>query len=116
MLRKLLVALTVLGVVFFALSQTLGFSVAYILDAPAVATGIGSKLACSGKYLSGYNESRIFDDIVEYSPLLQYLDLQYDDRQRGLAILSRFKRICIPIWRGLPVIACILSMTTPNGC
>lgn len=82
MLRKLLVALTVLGVVFFALSQTLGFSVAYILDAPAVATGIGSKLACSGKYLSGYNESRIFDDIVEYSPLLQYLDLQYDDRQR----------------------------------
>ena len=102
MLKKFLVSLIVLGVVCFALLQTLGLSVAYILDAPAVATGIGSKLACSGKYISDYNENRIFDDIIEYSPVLQNLDLQYDDRQRQVTgTLFGLGKTTASYWPGL---------------
>ena len=82
MFKKISITLASLAVVFFVLLPAVGLPVSYILSAPGVATGIGVKLACSSKYISGYDETQTFDDIVEYSPILQYIDLQYDDHQK----------------------------------
>ncbi|MEZ5571821.1 MAG: serine hydrolase [Halioglobus sp.] len=45
-------------------------------DAIALATGIGAKLACSGKYLSGFDEERNADDLASYSVLTRLLSLR----------------------------------------
>ena len=42
----------------------LGITPSYIVSAPAVATGIGAKLLCSSRYVSGFSEEQSFDDLV----------------------------------------------------
>jgi CubicO group peptidase (beta-lactamase class C family) len=55
----------------------LGFSVLQLGNAVRVATGMGAKLACSGRFVSGFDETRILDDLASYSPANRLLDLQY---------------------------------------
>ncbi|MCA0893890.1 serine hydrolase domain-containing protein [Microbulbifer agarilyticus] len=57
----------------------LGFSVTQLGNAVRVSTGMGAKLACSGRYLSGFNHTRNLDDLASYSPAYRLLDLVYDD-------------------------------------
>lgn len=66
-----------LGVAAFA-----GFPPSYLLAAPGVATGIGSKLLCSARYVSGFSEQQSFDDLVQYSGILQELTVEYDETQK----------------------------------
>jgi CubicO group peptidase (beta-lactamase class C family) len=47
-----------------------------IPDAIGVATGIGAKLACSGHYLSGFDEAQNADDLASYSPLMRLVLLK----------------------------------------
>ena len=71
----------------------LGYSPKYLVNAPAVATGIGAKLACSAKYVSGFNEDKIAVDIKVYSSILALLNYQYNDEQKSvLAALGPFAR------------------------
>lgn len=44
-------------------------------SAIALATGLGAKLACSGHYLSGFDNARIADDLASYSALTRLLDI-----------------------------------------
>ena len=52
------------------------------MAAPGVATGIGSKLLCSARYVSGFSQQQSFDDLVQYSGILQELTVDYDDVQK----------------------------------
>ena len=81
-MKKILIALVLLAVVLFGVLPAVGLPLSFILAAPGVATGIGVKLACSSRYITGYDETQAFNDIVEYSPILKYVDLQYDDDQK----------------------------------
>jgi len=59
-----------------------GFPPAYLAAAPGVATGIGSKLLCSSRYVSGFSQEQAFDDLVQYSGILQELTVEYDEAQK----------------------------------
>nr|WP_010132729.1 serine hydrolase [Microbulbifer agarilyticus] len=58
----------------------LGFSITQLSNAVRVSTGMGAKLACSGRYLSGFSHTRNLDDLASYSPANRLLDLEYDDQ------------------------------------
>ncbi len=62
--------------------RTLGITPAYVMSAPAVATGIGAKLLCSSRYVSGFSEAQSFDDLVQYSGILEQLSIDYDDERK----------------------------------
>ncbi|MBU2865328.1 beta-lactamase family protein [Reinekea forsetii] len=71
----------------------LGYSPVYLVNAPSVATGIGAKLACSAKYVSGFDEKKIAADIKVYSPILALLNYEYDhDNRLVVAALGPFAR------------------------
>ena len=62
--------------------RLLGFSITELGSALRVATGIGAKLACSGRYLSGFDHTRNLDDLASYSPANRLLDLAYNDQDK----------------------------------
>lgn len=81
MKKILLVLAGVIALALAALSVS-GLSLSYIVSAPGVATGIGSKLLCSARYVSGFTEEQAFDDLVQYSGILQELTVEFDDEQK----------------------------------
>lgn len=56
----------------------------YLLHGPAVATGIGAKLLCSAEYVMGDDRDRAFEDMSQYSAILERLDVVYNDAQRSV--------------------------------
>lgn len=54
---------------------------AYVVHGPSVATGMGAKLACSAKYVSGFSETQALADLTSYSPVFEHLTLEFDDSQ-----------------------------------
>ena len=58
--------------------RLLGFSVTELGAAVRVATGMGAKLACSGRFVSGFDEAQIVEDLASYSPANRLLGLDYD--------------------------------------
>lgn len=66
----------------------LGFSVTRLGDAVRVATGMGAKLACSGRFVSGFDEARILDDLASYSPANRLLELEYGERSVSAELLG----------------------------
>ena len=86
LLRKILILFCLSVISLFALAYWgLGYSPVYLYNAPSVATGMGAKLACSGRYVSGYNRLAIAADIRVYSPILGLLDYQYNDVQQTVS-------------------------------
>ena len=47
-----------------------------------VGTGIGAKLACSGRYLSGFDAPQVAADIASYSAAADLLTISYDDVEK----------------------------------
>ena len=47
-----------------------GITPAYIISAPGVASGMGAKLLCSARYVSGFSQQQAFADLVQYSAIL----------------------------------------------
>ncbi|MBL6754558.1 MAG: hypothetical protein ISP89_09780 [Pseudomonadales bacterium] len=74
-----------LGVAVFTGLSFIGISPSYIVSAPAVATGIGSKLLCSSRYVSGFSEHQSFDDLVQYSGILDQLTVRYEDDEKTVS-------------------------------
>ncbi|MFI2810969.1 serine hydrolase domain-containing protein [Microbulbifer sp. JSM ZJ756] len=68
--------------------RLLGFSVAQLDDAVRVATGMGAKLACSGRFISGFEPSRIVEDLASYSPANRLLELEYGDDRVSATLLG----------------------------
>ena len=56
----------------------LGFSLWHLGAAMKVSAGMGAKLACSAKFISGFDNSKILEDLASYSPANRLLDLHYD--------------------------------------
>jgi len=73
--------LLLFAVAYFAV----GYSPIYLYNAPSVATGIGAKLACSGRYVSGFDIEQTANDIEVYSPILTLLDYSYDDTEKSVS-------------------------------
>ena len=77
-MKKVLTVLLALSLAVALLAPSLlGFSVTQLGNALRVATGMGAKLACSARHISGFDDTRIVDDLASYSPANRLLDLQY---------------------------------------
>lgn len=76
------IILTIIIVITIAVFAGSGLSPRYVMSAPGVGTGIGAKLLCSARYVSGFSEQQAFEDLIQYSPILEYLRVAYDDEQR----------------------------------
>ncbi|MGH1373685.1 MAG: serine hydrolase domain-containing protein [Cellvibrionaceae bacterium] len=74
-----LLTLAVIGAAFA------GVTPSYLVNSPAMLTGMGAKLACSGRYVSGLSESQAFIDLQSYSAVLKLLDLDYDDASKTVS-------------------------------
>ncbi|MFQ3230380.1 serine hydrolase domain-containing protein [Reinekea sp.] len=93
LIRVLSASAAVIALLLAVAYWGLGYSPKYLANAPSVATGIGAKLACSAKYVSGFNENKIAADIKVYSSILALLNYQYnDDRKTVVAALGPFAR------------------------
>lgn len=79
---RLGIALAGLFSLLVAVAWLMGFPPAYIASAPAVGTGIGAKLLCSSRYVSQFSAAQSFDDLVQYSPILAQLSIDYDEDER----------------------------------
>ena len=74
------IILLLLGVLFGN-----GMTPAYIISAPGVASGMGAKLLCSARYVSGFSQQQAFADLVKYSAVLDRLDVSYDEEARTVS-------------------------------
>ncbi|MFV8783196.1 serine hydrolase domain-containing protein [Microbulbifer sp. SA54] len=63
----------------------LGFSITQLGTAVNVATGMGAKLACSGRFVSGFSPDQNLEDLASYSPANQLLNLEYDEGNRRVS-------------------------------
>lgn len=76
---KMIIWITLLIAAFLAATRyVLGFSIWNIGAAIDMSGGIGAKLACSGKYLSGLDDQEVIADLSSYSPIFNYLDVHFD--------------------------------------
>jgi CubicO group peptidase (beta-lactamase class C family) len=73
-LVRLLLLLVVFG--FLLLWLLAGISPRQLPSAVGLATGLGAKLACSGEHVSGFEQTRIVDDLASYSVLTRLLHLE----------------------------------------
>ncbi|UTA46477.1 beta-lactamase family protein [Simiduia sp. 21SJ11W-1] len=57
----------------------------YLTQAPKVATSMGAKLACSARYVSGFDQALARQDLSSYSPILDELSLTFDDKTKSVS-------------------------------
>lgn len=74
-----------LGALALAVLGFFGITPAYIASVPAIATGIGAKLLCSSHYVSGFSKAQSFDDLVQYSGILDQLTISYDEEKTSVS-------------------------------
>ena len=84
-MRRLVVGLTTLIAGIIVLLALSGFTPVYLMNAPAVGAGMGAKLLCSARFVSRYSEQQSFSDLVQYSPLLEFLNVNYDENNRRVS-------------------------------
>jgi CubicO group peptidase (beta-lactamase class C family) len=83
-MKKILFGLIGFLALLLVVASFAGFPPSYLMAAPGVATGIGSKLLCSARYVSGFSQQQSFEDLVQYSGILQELTVEYDDVQKSV--------------------------------
>lgn len=83
-MKKVLLGIPILIALLLGLAAFAGFPPSYLLAAPGVATGIGSKLLCSSRYVSGFTARQSYDDLVQYSGILQELNIEYDESLKSV--------------------------------
>ena len=89
-MRSLLVFSILVGLGMLGMS-TVGMSPTSLVANVAVGTGMGAKLACSGHFLSGFDEAQIRQDLASYSPAYDGLSLDIDEQsQRARVSLMGF--------------------------
>ncbi|BDX06228.1 serine hydrolase domain-containing protein [Planctobacterium marinum] len=81
-MKKVFIVILVLVALHFVTRYSLGFSVYRLGDALEVSASLGAKIACSARYVSGFDESLIVEDLASYSPATRLLDIVYDDAEK----------------------------------
>lgn len=84
MIKKIALGLIGFSVLLIMAASFAGFPPGFILSAPGVATGIGSKLLCSSRFVSGFSAQQSVEDLVQYSPLLEMLEITTDEQARSV--------------------------------
>ncbi|WP_211245051.1 serine hydrolase domain-containing protein [Thalassotalea mangrovi] len=51
-------------------------------SAADVATGLGAKIACSARYITGLDEDQVMADLASYSPAYALVEVAYDDDRK----------------------------------
>ena len=89
-MKKLLVILFVLIVLFVGLPLVVlplfGMSATDLKANLEVGTGIGAKLACSGRFISGQEPGQIKSDLASYTPATHLLNVQYDEARKRTTV------------------------------
>jgi CubicO group peptidase (beta-lactamase class C family) len=78
MKKKIGIAAILLVGLALVLLSFIGITPLYLYYAPSVAAGIGAKLACSSRFISKLSDEQALQDIIDYSPILAYLDVHVD--------------------------------------
>lgn len=82
-MKKLAIILAVLIIaIMIATPKLVGFQVWNVPAAIDMATGMGAKLACSSRYVTGLSEAQAKADIVSYSAAASLLELNYNDEEK----------------------------------
>lgn len=101
MVRLVLVLILLTGGGMFGLSW-LGMSPTNLGANIAVGTGISAKLACSGRYLSGFDEVQIRQDLATYSAAVELFSITLDDVEKRASVdLMGFWRTSASYRKGL---------------
>lgn len=85
-MKKFLLALVVLLLIAAGGLWSIGLSPTDLKANLDVGTGMGAKLACSGKYISGFGEQRIREDLASYTTATNILDFDYDDANQRVSV------------------------------
>ena len=88
-MRKRHIALTAVIALLVAIYVglgSLGLSPTNLIANIEVGTGMGAKLACSGRYISGFEADRIKSDLISYTSAYQLLDIDLDDTARRASV------------------------------
>ncbi len=112
-MKKVLIGIACVLALLMGGLAAIGITPAYIAAAPGVATGIGAKLLCSARYVSGFDEARSFDDLVQYSPILQQLAVEYD--AVSPAVSTSLLGISSKTARHIPGLGCAVDYAGYNG-
>ena len=75
----------VIGLAMIGL-QAIGMSPVSLYANVAVGTGMGAKLACSGRFLSGFTVDQIRDDLASYSPAIDWFSIDLGDRVKRATV------------------------------
>lgn len=81
-MKKLIFLLAILALPFLGMNLV-GLSPFDVKANVQVGTGIGAKLACSGRYLSGFDAQQVGADIASYSAAADLLSISYDDTEQS---------------------------------
>lgn len=112
-MRKFFIVLLLSLLLLAGVAATIGITPRYVMAAPSVATGIGAKLLCSARYVSNFPAQLAFEDLVQYSPVLQYLDIKYDDTAK--TVTTSFFGLSTTKARYLPGIGCANNFDQVDG-
>lgn len=81
-MKRILLGLVFLLSALFGTAALFGVTPVYMIHAPGVASGMGAKLLCSARYVSGFSREQAYADLIQYSPALEYLSIDYDEEAR----------------------------------
>ena len=112
-MRKIFVAVLFVLLLVVGVGTMLGITPRYVLATPSVASGIGAKLLCSARYVSNFSAQAAFDDLVQYSPALQYLSVDYDDANQS--VTTSFFGLSTTTARYLPGLGCANEFDQVHG-
>jgi CubicO group peptidase (beta-lactamase class C family) len=112
-MRKIFVAVLFVLLLVVGVGTMLGITPRYVLATPSVASGIGAKLLCSARYVSNFSAQVAFDDLVQYSPALRYLSVDYDDATK--TVTTSFFGLSTTTARYLPGLGCANEFDQVHG-
>ncbi|GGO64320.1 serine hydrolase [Bowmanella pacifica] len=78
-MKKVVVAVILLAVVFVSSPGWLGFGLWRLPAAFDVAAAMGAKLGCSAHFISDFDDERVLADLASYSPVNSLLTLSYTE-------------------------------------
>lgn len=85
MRKSLFILLLILGGAALLMEPLLGVAPQHLYSAQEVSAGMGAKLACSGRYLSGLSEAQLNEDVASYSSANRLLDYRYDPLKKSVS-------------------------------
>ncbi|WP_067518382.1 serine hydrolase domain-containing protein [Endozoicomonas ascidiicola] len=79
-MKKILITLSITAAFLIAVPPYfLGFSIFNLGHAVQVGTSLSAKLACSARYVSGFDDQQIASDLSSYSPVTELVELQWSE-------------------------------------